>query len=128
MPVLLEKFPTLKFILIDPNYHSVNWKSEYIYQNIEFINRKNLGIFKHQMKNNNPRYKHLGDIARLGLKTKFIYDEKKDVVRMDIPVDTSQESVEVCTAFFEKKNSGFNLNIQWDNVKAVLPIYLNKKD
>ena len=33
MPVLLEKFPTLKFILIDPNYHSVNWKSEYIYQN-----------------------------------------------------------------------------------------------
>ena len=34
----------------------------------------------------------------------FIYDSKKDIVRMDIPVDTSQESVEVCTAFFEKKN------------------------
>ena len=58
----------------------------------------------------------------------FIYDSKKDIVRMDIPVDTSQESVEVCSAYFEKSNNGFNLNVLWDNVKAVLPIYLNKKD
>ena len=58
----------------------------------------------------------------------FIYDTKKDVVKMDVPVDTSQDSVEACTVFFEKNNSGFNLNVLWDNVKAVLPIYLNKKD
>ena len=58
----------------------------------------------------------------------FIYDAKKDVVKMEVPVDTSQESVEVCTAYFEKSNNGFNLNVLWDNVKAVLPIYLNKKD
>ena len=58
----------------------------------------------------------------------FIYDTKKDVVKMDVPVDTSQDSVEACTVYFEKNNSGFNLNVLWDNVKAVLPIYLNKKD
>ncbi len=50
------------------------------------------------------------------------YSEKKDVLRMDVPVKISDASVEAFTIYFEDMKGGTNLNILWDSVKVVLPI------
>lgn len=54
----------------------------------------------------------------------FIYDAKKDVARVDVPVQKQAGVVESFSIYFEKNNGSFNLNIGWDNVKVSLPIYL----
>jgi len=54
----------------------------------------------------------------------FKYDEKKDVVRMDVPVQKNTEPVEAFTLFFQKNNGGIDLVIAWDTVTATLPISL----
>jgi Protein of unknown function (DUF2911) len=53
----------------------------------------------------------------------FKYDSKKDVVRVDVKAEKQTESAESFTLFFEKQGTAVNLNIYWDNSKAVLPIY-----
>ena len=57
----------------------------------------------------------------------FIYDSKKDLIKMEVQADTTQETTEVCTIYFEKNDKAINLNIMWDNVKVALPFYLKKK-
>jgi hypothetical protein len=52
----------------------------------------------------------------------FQYDEKKDVLRTDIKPENQQEPVEVFTLVFDKTDSGANMIMAWDNVKATLPI------
>jgi Protein of unknown function (DUF2911) len=52
----------------------------------------------------------------------FKYDVKKDVVRMDIPVQKQNENVESFIMVFEKATGGTNLIIAWDDVKVSLPI------
>jgi hypothetical protein len=54
----------------------------------------------------------------------FIYDQKKDIARVDIPVEKQAISTESLSILFEKITGGFSLNIGWDNVKVTLPIYL----
>lgn len=54
----------------------------------------------------------------------FIYNEKKDVLRISVPVQTQTEATEVFSIFFEKAAKGFSLTALWDNVKVVLPISL----
>lgn len=55
----------------------------------------------------------------------FTYNSKKDVVRVDIPVQSTEEPVEALTMYFEDKaDGGSNLVMMWDNVKASLPISL----
>lgn len=54
----------------------------------------------------------------------FKYDEKKDVVRVDMPVEKLTEPVEAFTMLFEKGTQSINLVIAWDDVKVTLPIYL----
>ena len=56
----------------------------------------------------------------------FTYDSKKDLVKMEVPADTTQEITEVCTLYFEKNDKSINLNILWDSVKVAMPFYLNK--
>jgi hypothetical protein len=51
----------------------------------------------------------------------FRYDSSKDVVRMDLPVQKN-ELEEDMTIIFEKTSTGANMNMYWDDVKAVLPI------
>ena len=52
----------------------------------------------------------------------FKYDSKKDVVRMDIPVQKQTDLTEVFTMVFEKNSSNSsNLLIAWDNVMVKLP-------
>lgn len=54
----------------------------------------------------------------------FKYDEKKDVLRMKVPVQKTGEVVDAFTMFFEKTNNGVNLNVAWDTVQVSLPILL----
>jgi hypothetical protein len=56
----------------------------------------------------------------------FKYDLKKDLLRIDVPVQKNNEIVESLAMVFEKGTSGFNLVIAWDLLKIVLPIYFVK--
>ena len=52
----------------------------------------------------------------------FKYDTKKDVARIDVPVQKQSENTEAFTMVFEKATTGANLIMAWDDVKVNLPI------
>lgn len=52
----------------------------------------------------------------------FKYDSKKDVVRVEVPVEKIDTAVEFFTMIFEKEIKGCRLNIVWDNYKVSLPV------
>lgn len=54
----------------------------------------------------------------------FKYDSKKDVARVDVPVQKQTELTEAFTMAFEKAATGANLIIVWDDVKVSLPVTL----
>jgi hypothetical protein len=54
----------------------------------------------------------------------FKYDEKKDLLRVNVPVQKETQPVESFTVSFEKTDAGANLVINWDDVKTALPIAL----
>ena len=51
----------------------------------------------------------------------FQYDEKKDVLRVDVKPEPLAEEVEAFTMMFDKLKSDINLVIAWDNVRAMVP-------
>ena len=52
----------------------------------------------------------------------FKYDAKKDIARTTVPVQKTDTTLESLAMIFEKTNSGFNLIIAWENIKAALPV------
>ena len=54
----------------------------------------------------------------------FKYDAKKDVVRVDVPVQKNGEILEALAMGFEKSNGNFNLVAAWDDVVVKMPISL----
>jgi hypothetical protein len=52
----------------------------------------------------------------------FKYDEKKDVLRVDVPVQKATEIAEAFTMSFNKSTNGADLVIAWDNVAVTLPV------
>ena len=55
----------------------------------------------------------------------FKYDAKKDVLRVDVPVQKNTEVLEALTMTFEKTNgTTFNLVAGWDDVVVRLPMSL----
>jgi len=52
----------------------------------------------------------------------FIYDQKKDVVRADVPVQTMETAVEPFSMTFNKTDRGTTLVIAWDKTSVSLPI------
>ena len=56
----------------------------------------------------------------------FKYDTKKDVVRVDVPVQKTDSVVESLSMLFEKGTTGCSLIIAWDNIKVSLPVKFNK--
>ncbi len=52
----------------------------------------------------------------------FKYDIKKDILRVDIPVQKQTDILEAFVMVFEKSATGANLILAWDDVKASLPI------
>jgi hypothetical protein len=56
----------------------------------------------------------------------FNYSVKKDVYRIDLPLEILPTATEALTIYFEKNAAYFNMIMSWENVKAVLPISINK--
>jgi hypothetical protein len=54
----------------------------------------------------------------------FRYDEKKDVARITVPVETLDASVEPFTILFEKTDGGNRMLITWDKARVAVPIAL----
>lgn len=52
----------------------------------------------------------------------FKYDIKKDVVRVEVPVQKADAVIESLAMQFEKTNSGCNLIVAWDTIKVSLPV------
>jgi len=50
------------------------------------------------------------------------YNQKKDIQRIDVPVQSNNNPVEFFTIYFEEIKGGANMNILWDSVKVALPI------
>ena len=83
IPVILKLFPTLKFILIDPYYHSIDADFEYIYQNIDGIGKYNHQYFIKLLniknnKNMESRDEHLKKTTEKLLKVQFCCDIHKN--------------------------------------------------
>lgn len=51
----------------------------------------------------------------------FQYDEKKDILRTDVPLIKQKDPVETFSMEFEKSSNGATLVISWDDVKASIP-------
>jgi hypothetical protein len=51
----------------------------------------------------------------------FKYDQAKDVLRIDLPVQTQLDVLESFVMAFEKAPTGANLVIAWDNLRVSLP-------
>ncbi len=54
----------------------------------------------------------------------FNYDEKKDILRVSVPVQKQTEPTENFTMYFDANN---NLEILWDDVKVEVPVVFGKK-
>jgi hypothetical protein len=54
----------------------------------------------------------------------FKYDQKKDILRMNVSVQQNGDNIDAFTMAFEKTTAGINLNIAWDTVLVSLPISL----
>lgn len=101
LPVILDMFPNLKFILIDPNYHSIDkYPFKYIYQNTQSIDSHNLKSFKRQLrytniKNTNQktnRLSHLLKTTKLLQNVEFLNStEKYDVLNFTENVNKMNE-------------------------------------
>jgi hypothetical protein len=52
----------------------------------------------------------------------FVYDEKKDVLRTELPVQTLSSPADVFSIYFTRSEKGAHLNIAWDTVSVSLPI------
>ena len=52
----------------------------------------------------------------------FKYDEKKDYVRIDVPVMKQPDILDAFVMAFEKSTTGSNLLIAWDDIKVSVPI------
>ena len=52
----------------------------------------------------------------------FKYDETKDIVRLDVPVQKQTDILESFAMAFEKSTTGATLIIGWDDMKASFPI------
>jgi hypothetical protein len=52
----------------------------------------------------------------------FIYNQAKDIVRVDVPVQVLPTPAEILGMAFEKNNAGISLIIAWENTKVALPI------
>jgi hypothetical protein len=52
----------------------------------------------------------------------FVYDEKKDALRVFEPVQNAPAPVEAFTMTFTKTTTGMELTMAWDNVMVTLPV------
>lgn len=81
LPVILDMYPNLKFVLVDPNYHSIDkYPITYVYQNLHVIEKNNLQLFQSHLKSMKGRGKHLNKTTQFLKNVKFMYDDAYDVI------------------------------------------------
>jgi hypothetical protein len=51
----------------------------------------------------------------------FLYDSKKDVLRIDVRAEKTTETNEAFSMVFEKNSTGANLVLGWDDIVAKIP-------
>lgn len=54
----------------------------------------------------------------------FVYNKAKDLLRIEVPVQTLSQPAELLSMTFEKSNATINLIVAWENIKVALPINL----
>ena len=54
----------------------------------------------------------------------FKYDSKKDVARINVPVQTTTDNLDAFTLSFEKTINGTNLQIAWEIIMVSLPLVI----
>ena len=52
----------------------------------------------------------------------FKYDEKKDLLRIDLPVQKQTDILDAFVIAFDKSVTGYTLVIAWDEIKVSLPL------
>lgn len=57
----------------------------------------------------------------------FKYDSKKDLVRIEVPVQKSDEPVEFFSLYFDKSATGFDLFALWENTAVTIPMQLRQQ-
>ncbi len=57
----------------------------------------------------------------------FKYDSKKDLVRVEVPVQRLPETTDVLSVYFDKTALGFNLSAAWENTGVSIPITISTK-
>jgi hypothetical protein len=57
----------------------------------------------------------------------FSYNAKKDLLRTEVPVIKTLDSIDAFTLYFEETSLGAGLIIMWDQVKVMLPISFAKE-
>lgn len=82
MPILLEMFPTYKFLLIDPNYHTFDSDYKYVYMNVDVIGQRTVKNVKRDLDGRDQRRynnaKRLLNVKFLNGSTHNVVDNKKD--------------------------------------------------
>lgn len=57
----------------------------------------------------------------------FKYNEKQDVLRVDVPVENLKDTAEAFSINFSKMGGGAQMMFAWDTVMVNLPIYFSTK-
>ena len=109
LPAIINYFPKIKFILIDPNYHLLGThKSQYkyIYQNKSIISEKNRTLFKKNLKYhyNSGNLEELSRLTNL-LKVDFLYKKQQHNVLY------YENNKNIFVDEFYKKNKSGELNL-----------------
>ena len=127
LPVILHMFPKLKFLLIDPNYHSIDVDYKYVYQDINTISKSNHTTFKTQLKSKNKkRSRHLYNTTKELYNTKFIYDDTQtyNVIDIaDLPHINKMKSFKKLFQNYQKNI--FDIMVESTNRVFIIQDYMN---
>lgn len=128
LPVILTMYPNLKFILIDPNYHAIDAKYKYIYQNVASISKSNHKLYTDIKPGKNKRLAHLHPIVKELHNVDFIYDYDNTYDMFDIYNDTHIEKMNNFKDLFEKNDKNvIDLLLDSDNRIFIIQDYMDIK-
>ncbi len=83
LPVILQMFPNIKFLLVDPNYHCIDYDNiTYVYQDTSKINNENIDTFYGQLDSRKKysRSVHQYEVTKKMLATKFRSGLTRDII------------------------------------------------
>lgn len=60
--------------------------------------------------------------ADVGLWGSYNYNPKRDVLRLDVPVTTTQEAIELFNISIDSNNDKAEIYISWDRTKVAIPV------